>query len=100
MQATLREVADWCGSQEFARLSGQAESIHITGVTIDSRRITPGHLFVPIAGERVDGHDYIEAARQAGAAAALWEKGRPQPEHSNLPFILVDDVIAALQSLA
>lgn len=100
MLATLREVADWCGSKHIAQFSGQAESVHITGVTTDSRRIAPGHLFVPIVGERVDGHDYIEAARQSGAVAVLWEIDRPQPEQANVSFVLVEDVVAALQSLA
>lgn len=110
MHATIREVADWCGSSEIARLSGNADHIHITGVTIDSRRVAPGYLFVPIVGERVDGHDYIEAAKAAGAAAALWEADRPLPEGeakgksesegSTLPLILVEDASRALQALA
>lgn len=67
---------------------------------MDSRRIAPGYLFVPIEGERVDGHDYIEAAREAGAVAALWEAARALPEGDTVPLILVDDVVAALQALA
>ena len=43
----------------------------ITGAAIDSRQIKPGDVFVAIAGEQVDGHDYIAAAREAGAVAAL-----------------------------
>ena len=43
----------------------------ITGTAIDSRKVLLGSLFIAIAGEHVDGHDYIAAARQAGASAAL-----------------------------
>ncbi|MFC5532179.1 UDP-N-acetylmuramoyl-tripeptide--D-alanyl-D-alanine ligase [Cohnella yongneupensis] len=101
MQATIREVADWCGSSAIARLSGHADGIQLTGVSTDSRRVAPGHLFVPIIGERVDGHDYLAAAYRSGAAAALWESDRPQPDDaSQLPLILVEDVIGALQALA
>jgi UDP-N-acetylmuramoyl-tripeptide--D-alanyl-D-alanine ligase len=44
---------------------------NITGVSIDSRQCRPGDLFVAIAGERFDGHDYVTAALQAGATAAV-----------------------------
>ena len=40
-------------------------------VTTDSRAVAPGDLFVALAGERFDGHDYVAAALAAGAAAAL-----------------------------
>ncbi len=100
MHATIREVAEWCGGGEIAWPSGQAEPVRITGVAADSRKVVPGFLFVPVAGERVDGHDYIEAAREAGAAAALWEKDLPLPANAKLPLVLVDDAIGALQALA
>lgn len=45
--------------------------VEITSVAIDSRHVTPGGLFVAIAGERVDGHDFVAEAIARGAAAAL-----------------------------
>ncbi len=45
-----------------------------TGVSIDSRTIKPGELFVAISGERFDGHDYIHTAQQAGAKAVICER--------------------------
>lgn len=51
---------------------GQAE--YITGAGIDSRRIGPGDLFIPLVGERADGHDFIPTVAAAGAAAVLTEK--------------------------
>ena len=55
----------------------------ITGVDIDSRRVTAGHLFVAIRGTQTDGHQYIEKAVEQGATAILCEK---------LPHTLADGV--------
>ncbi|QMU73423.1 UDP-N-acetylmuramoyl-tripeptide--D-alanyl-D-alanine ligase [Streptacidiphilus sp. P02-A3a] len=67
----------------------------VTGpVVIDSRAVTSGSVFVAIAGERVDGHDYAAAAVADGAALVLAE--RPVPA----PAVLVPDVRRALDALA
>ena len=66
---TIEEVRAACGG-EYIR---KAEGI-ISGVEIDSRKASDGVLFVPIVGERVDGHDYISSALGNGAAASLSEK--------------------------
>ncbi len=67
----------------------------VTAVTLDSRAVTPGALFVAVAGERVDGHDFLDAAAAAGAVAALTTRpGGP------LPALVVDDTVAALGRLA
>tara|TARA_R110001583_G_scaffold173287_1_gene327221 strand:+ start:63880 stop:65235 length:1356 start_codon:yes stop_codon:yes gene_type:complete len=70
--------------------------VAITSAAIDSRKVLLGSLFVAIAGERVDGHDYIAAARQAGASAALVSVR----QHDPLPQIVVADVVQAFGSLA
>jgi UDP-N-acetylmuramoyl-tripeptide--D-alanyl-D-alanine ligase len=68
----------------------------VTGrVTVDSRTVGPGDLFVALPGERVDGHDFVAAAAGAGAAAAL--VAHPVEE---LPAVVVDDPVAALGRLA
>lgn len=100
MKATIQQVAEWCGGAEVAGMADRAAGITVTGVTWDSRKIVPGSLFVPLAGEHHDGHDYIGDAEQAGAAAALWEIDRPRPEHAKLPLILVANVVEAFQRLA
>ncbi|MFC0026632.1 UDP-N-acetylmuramoyl-tripeptide--D-alanyl-D-alanine ligase [Neobacillus cucumis] len=71
----------------------------IEGVTIDSRKIQPGNLFVPFKGEQVDGHKYVEDAIKKGAAASLWQKDVPNPPEG-LPIIIVEDCLVALQELA
>lgn len=69
------------------------------GVSIDSRTIEPNNLFIPIVGERFDGHQFIEEAMQCGAAAVLWQHdhGEP-PEH--IPVVIVEDTLRALQQMA
>ena len=84
---------------EVARAAGAAvppgAEATVTGVTLDLRGVAPGDLFVAVAGERVDGHDYLDAAAAAGAVAALTTRpGGP------LPALVVEDTVAALGRLA
>ncbi|HEX4560827.1 MAG TPA: Mur ligase domain-containing protein, partial [Gemmatimonadales bacterium] len=44
---------------------------HFTGVSTDTRHLTPGTLFVALAGERFDAHAFLDQARAAGAGAAV-----------------------------
>jgi UDP-N-acetylmuramoyl-tripeptide--D-alanyl-D-alanine ligase len=68
----------------------------VTGkVTLDSRAVGPGDLFVAVAGERVDGHDFLGAAAGAGAVGALCT--RPD---AALPCVVVADPVVALGRLA
>lgn len=96
MQATVQEVADWSGS---VSIHGHADNRLLNGVSTDTRRITPGQLFVPLKGERFDGHEYIVTAKEAGASAALWERGVPLPD-VDIPLLLVEDTLEALQALS
>lgn len=70
----------------------------ISGVVVDSRQTLPGSLFVAFPGQLVDGHDYLEACAEKGAAAALIQREVPAP--GQLVTILVDNTLAALQRLA
>jgi len=63
----------------------------ISGVTHDSRAVTRGDLFAAVPGAVVDGHDYVERAVQAGAAAILAERPVPAPA-----TLLVDDVRSSM----
>lgn len=71
------------------------EDAAVRGVSIDSRSITPGSLFVAIAGERFDGHGFVESAFKSGAAGALVAR-----EISTGPCVIVDDTVRALGELA
>jgi len=63
----------------------------------DTRSLQRGDLFVALRGERFDAHDFLAAARDAGAAAALAERGLAE---AGLPGLQVPDALAALQQLA
>jgi UDP-N-acetylmuramoyl-tripeptide--D-alanyl-D-alanine ligase len=99
MQATIREVAQWCGAKETI-VSASRSNLLLSGVSMDTRHTKAGQLFVPLQGKR-DGHDYIAAARDAGAAATLWSSSIPLPSSDiDMPIIVVDDTLTALQELA
>ena len=66
------------------------------GVSIDSRAITPGQLFVALAGPRFDGHVYLNEVAGKGAVAALVER---EVSNSTLPQLLVNDTRQALGQL-
>ncbi|WP_288864962.1 UDP-N-acetylmuramoyl-tripeptide--D-alanyl-D-alanine ligase [uncultured Corynebacterium sp.] len=82
---TLARIAEITGG----RLSPEADpDARVTGfVEFDSRKIGPGGLFVAFPGARVDGHDYVDKAAQAGAVAALTTKevGSPAVIVEKLP---------------
>ena len=66
---TLKQIAEITGGEYY----GPAEMLNtkINGVIIDSRAVQPGSLFVPIVGERFDGHNFIASAAEKGAVASL-----------------------------
>lgn len=76
--------------------SAPVNDAEITGAVIDSRKVFLGCLFVALDGEHVDGHDYIAAARKAGASAALVSK----LQDDELPQIVVSDVTKAFGKIA
>ena len=79
----------YCGEGKLSR--------ELERVVIDSREIEPGDLFVAYKGERVDGHDYIAAAFDRGAACCLAER---VPEGEKRGVIVTDDVQRALEDIA
>jgi UDP-N-acetylmuramoyl-tripeptide--D-alanyl-D-alanine ligase len=68
------------------------------GYSIDSRTLNPGDLFIALQGERFDGHDYVAAALEKGAAAAIVQQGRTLNADSGR-LLYVEDTLRALQSL-
>ena len=88
IEMTLTEIAEVVGGTAH----GEAT---VTGPAfVDTRVPEPGGLFVAVAGERVDGHDFAETAVAGGAAAVLGS--RP----TGAPTVVVDDVVTALGLLA
>ncbi|MCK9797752.1 UDP-N-acetylmuramoyl-tripeptide--D-alanyl-D-alanine ligase [Pseudomonas sp. MAFF 302030] len=73
-----------------------AADASFNGVSIDSRAIQPGQLFIALAGPRFDGHDYLNEVAAKGAVAALVER---EVVDSTLPQLLVSDTRVALGQL-
>jgi UDP-N-acetylmuramoyl-tripeptide--D-alanyl-D-alanine ligase len=73
-------------------------AVRFARVTTDSRTLAPGDLFVAIRGERFDGHDFVRAAFEQGAAAALVADDRAAALAG--PLVAVADPLAALGQLA
>ncbi len=85
---------------EFIQATGEFDPAAVaTGYSIDSRTLQPGELFFAVRGERLDGHDYVEAASAGGAIAAVVE-GQQLPRFAAKTRLLaVDDSLVALQRL-
>lgn len=94
LTSTLREI---CAAVGGTLLQDCGEPL--TAVTTDSRKACPGELFIPLVGERFDGHDYIDSALQGGAAACLTAR-RPEALLPGKGYVLVEDTQAALKTLA
>ena len=94
MKKTLAQIAAWLKISE----QDYSDTV-VTGISIDTRTIQPGDLFVPFRGEAVNGHKFVEQAFEKGAAASLWLTDEPNPP-KNKPLIFVDDAEVALQQMA
>ncbi len=92
---TLKNIADVCGGTLFAPEA--AALTEVTAITTDSRTVEKGCLFVPIKGERVDGHKFIPAVMEAGALATLSEK---ELDTTDIPYILVESSLNAVKAIA
>lgn len=90
-ELTLQQLASWCGG----KVAPEYEAIKVCGIQSDSRKVQPGELFLALRGERVDGHDYIPAAKGKGAVAALVSQ-----ESGELPCIVVENTLRAYGEIA
>jgi UDP-N-acetylmuramoyl-tripeptide--D-alanyl-D-alanine ligase len=72
----------------------------VPGLSIDSRTVARGEAFFAIAGENRDGHDFVAAAREAGAGLAVVAADKRSLFSPDAPLLVVPDVLAALVDLA
>ena len=72
----------------------------VTGISIDSRSISPGEAYFAIKGDVHDGHDFVTAALKAGAALAVVAAAQRHRFATNAGLLIVDDVLGALVDLA
>ncbi len=104
MNLTLAEAAMGAGAVLEAPASvPNAGALVATGYSIDSRTVAPGEIFFAVRGEIHDGHDFVAAAFERGAVAAVVSRARAAslPDAAlAYPLLIADDPLAALQSLA
>lgn len=93
INTTLGQIADICGGQ----LQGSADT-RLEGVSINSRQLVQGGLFIPIVGEKFDGHQFVSSALTEGAVASLWQHDHGTPPSGNI--VIVQNTLQALQQLA
>ena len=91
MQSSLFDLQPW--------LTGASASIdaEFDGVATDSRKVTPGNLFVALRGERFDAHGFLQQVADRGAAAVVVEQS---PADLSIPALVVPDTRIALGEIA
>lgn len=92
---TLASITIACSGIFFG--TEEQQTIGVNGVAIDSRKIEENFLFIPIKGERVDGHNFIPDVMKKGAVCTLSEKVL---ENVDYPYIFVDSCEQALKDIA
>ena len=104
MNLTLAEAAIGAGAVLEAPSSvANAGALVACGYSIDSRTVAAGELFFAVRGERLDGHDFVLAAVERGAMAAVVSRARVAtlPDAAlAVPLLITEDPLLALQALA
>ena len=96
---TKTNTALWTAAEAVAATGGQStRDWSAKGISIDTRSLTPGDLFVALQGPNFDGHDFLAAAFEKGAAAAMVQRV-PEGRTAEHPMLLVDDTLGALWRL-
>ncbi len=91
-------VSELCTAVNGTLLSGEG-TVKVETISTDSRTVGAGELFLPVTGDRFDGHDYIEKALAAGASGCLCSRV-PKTFMSGKFYIRVEDTRLALKALA
>ena len=92
----MKYVAEGCGGE----LLGGSPSGTIARVCTDSRQAQPGDLFIALAGDKFDGHDYVSEAAQKGAVAVVVQRTKVQSHKLGCAVIAVENPRQALGKLA
>ncbi len=97
MSYSLEEVIAGTGGALQGQLAGE---FRFSRIVRDSRDVRAGDLYWAIVGERLDGHEFVGSAADAGAAAAIVAREELSGVPGSFPIILVDDTTLALQRFA
>ena len=103
LQPEIRLATEWVAQAMGGTARAGDSEREFNGVSIDTRTLRSGELFIAIRGERFDGADFVGAAIEAGAAGVVVERGRGRRIAASGPAVAVievDDTIASLQALA
>ncbi len=105
MGSEIRLTAEWSAAAIAGSIVGGRSETAFAGVSIDTRSLRPGELYVGIRGDRFDGADFASAAAAAGAAGVVVPRGRGVAligagHAATSTVIEVDDTTAALQALS
>jgi UDP-N-acetylmuramoyl-tripeptide--D-alanyl-D-alanine ligase len=107
MKLPLSKIAEFISATTHAGTSASAVQSEVNrladvaqGYSIDTRTIRPQELFFAVKGERLDGHDYVSAALEKGAIAAVVQNDELHRYADRTRLLAVDDTLLALQALA
>lgn len=92
---TLEHIAAVCGGTYIGNEADKTREIQ--GAVIDSRLVEKDYLFIPVRGEKVDGHSFIPAVFEKGALAVFSEEKLEDPAG---PCILVENTLDAMKKIA
>src|SRR6202167_3983691 len=112
MKLPLSKIAEFISATNYAGIAEAAVRANadlfpevarvysIAGYSIDSRTIRAGELFFAVKGDRLDGHDYVNASLEKGAAAAVIQNDQLHRYSDKARLLAVPDTLVALQTLA
>ena len=97
---TQNKKTIWTSKDAAAALNGRATAdFNVTGISIDTRTLQTGDLFFALKGDSLDGHNYVDNAFAAGAAAAVVNKDYDTTTAKG-PLLIVDDTMLGMETLA
>jgi len=99
VMTTLADIRTMLPGSQLINISeAEARNLMLSTVGTDSRQVEPAELFIALAGDRFDAHDYLADVATAGAGAALISKKEVCPAH--LPAVCIADTHLGLSVLA
>lgn len=103
MKFEIGRLIDICDARTLVQPADDA--VAALGLTWDSRTVEPGFVYAAIKGERVDGHDFVQSAIEAGACAALCTvdpglDARLAAQEAGAAVFIVDDIAQAIADIA
>ena len=105
MDLSIKEIINACGGKVL--IPAKDENVNVTGVVLDSRKVTEGCVFVATPGERVDGHKFIADVFEKGASLVIGSKAVEEltseygfDQDKLLAYVVVEDAFKALVAIA